>query len=262
MPNNALVIGGEGGIGSAICSTLKDADWTVISADVSIEFSDPGSHIPIDITDEESINKAAESVRETTGKLDALIISSGVFDHFPLSEYESGRLQRILEVNLVGVADCVNSFLGLLNRGGKIVILSSETSMVGLPFQPYGMSKRMLECYIDSIRQECKLIGIHVVSIRPGAHDTELLSFSKEALSRFNRSSAYSPYLGRVEKEGVQTIDRGGADPADVATVVKKAVSSSKPRAHYNVNVSFRFHLVRRLPRWLRENVIRQFLTR
>lgn len=258
MSGAVLVVGGEGGIGQAICRELKSENLDIISADLAVA-SFEAKRIPIDITDYASIQRAYDHILTLHENLRAVVVASGVFDHFPVSEFEPGRLERLLRTNVLGVANVINVFLPLLQSGSRIVIISSETALVGLPFQPYGMSKRMLECYIDSLRQECKLIGIEVVSIRPGAHATSLLEKSKHALVQYSPKSRYTKYLKRVADEGLRVINKGANHPEAVGRATRKALVRNS--SHVGVHISGEFKLMSLLPRQMREYILRRYIT-
>ena len=248
-----LVIGASGGIGTAISKLLVKSGWSVIGMDTAAAPTDLFDNklftdVCIDVTEETAFEAAIERHVPKLG-LSAVVYAAGVYDHFPLAEADNNRLERILSVNVLGFAHVVRlTFSRILAAKGRYIVVSSETALVSMPFQVYGMSKRMLEVYVDALYQELSVLGIPLITIRPGAHVTELLRKSRARLENYPSSSEFRPFLEAVKKRGQEVIDRGGADPIDVAKVVIMALESPKPKAYYHVNVAWYFRLLRVLP--------------
>ena len=253
MDKRALVIGSSGGIGNAICTELCQKGWQVLGVDIV----DPDAGMVAnsrftfcawDISGERPLAEVLHGSEAESG-LDAVIYAAGVYDHFPLAEAESGRLEKIIDINVLGFARVVSETLNKVSSaGGRYVVISSETAMVSLPFQVYGTSKRMLEAYTSSLQQELAMTGIPLVVIRPGAHNTGLLHHSRAALEQFNSGSKFSRQLEIVKRRGQEVIDRGAADPSAIAPVVIKALGAKRPRRIYHVNVALHFRLLQLLP--------------
>lgn len=249
----AIVAGASGGIGAAISELLIKSDWAVIGLDIApapvpLQESDLFTEVCVDVSDIDALAIAVE--KEVAQKrISAVIYAVGIYDHFPLAEMPPGGLKRILDINVMGFANLVRlTFSSILDTQGRYIVVSSETALVSMPFQVYGISKRMLEVYVDALRQELVLVGVPVISIRPGAHETDLLGQSHAKLQEYPESSVFSPFLDIVKKNGQRVIDRGAADPAAVATTVMKALGDRTPKSAYHVNVALHFRILSMLP--------------
>jgi NAD(P)-dependent dehydrogenase (short-subunit alcohol dehydrogenase family) len=113
----------------------------------------------LDITDEESIERARAAVSEATGgRLGALINNAGIAVGGPLETVPADDLRRILEVNVVGQVALTQALLPLLRiTQGKIVFVGSLGGRVAFPYAgPYHASKFAIEAIGDSLRTELR----------------------------------------------------------------------------------------------------------
>ena len=84
----ALVSGGNRGIGLEICRQLTDRGYTVVlgsrdekRGQEAAEKLDGDVHAwQLDVADEESVNRLAESVEEEFGRLDVLVNNAGIMN--------------------------------------------------------------------------------------------------------------------------------------------------------------------------------------
>ena len=121
----------------------------------------------------------------------------------PLVEMDGERLKRIFEVNFFAVCRVNRIFLPVLERGGRIVITSSELAPLDpLPFTGlYGVTKSAVEKYAFSLRMELKLLGYRVSILRPGAVKTGMIGVSTDRLTEFcEGTSLYSCNAKRFRK--------------------------------------------------------------
>ncbi len=263
----AVVAGASGGIGAAISELLIGSGWAVIGLDIApapvhLQESALFKEVCVDVADMDALTRAFEKDIPQKG-IRAVIYAAGIYDHFPLAEMPSGGLKHIVDVNVMGFANLVSlTFSGILDTKGRYIAVSSETALVPMPFQVYGISKRMLEVYLDSLRQELALVGVPVIAIRPGAHETELLKDSRSKLEEYSDSSSFSPFLDVVKSKGQAVIDRGAADPVAVARTVMKALTDKNPKSAYHVNVALHFRILKMLPDRLVQSIFRRVLGR
>src|SRR4051812_47247939 len=107
----ALITGGGGGLGEAICRTLSEAGVTLIVADVreaaarkvAQAIQDRGGKaqpLLLDIRDERQVEEALTRLVKDFGKLDILINNAGIDLTVPVEELSVEDFDRILAVNL------------------------------------------------------------------------------------------------------------------------------------------------------------------
>lgn len=153
-------------------------------------------------------------------------------------------------------------FTPILNRGGRIVIITSELAPLDpLPFTGiYAVTKAALERYAYSLRMEVNLLDISVSVIRPGAVNTGLLGDSVRALDRFcDNTKLYHCNADKFRKI-VDRVETRNIAPEVIAEKVCKALGSCHPKFVYNVNRNILLRLLNLLPDVLQTAVIKRIL--
>jgi NAD(P)-dependent dehydrogenase (short-subunit alcohol dehydrogenase family) len=255
QPRSVVVTGASTGIGAAcaqyldergfrvFASVRKQADADRISASGSARLEP----LFLDVTDAESIAKAAESVEaelQETG-LAGLVNNAGVSVDVPLECVDPGALRHQLEVNSIAPVVVTQAFLPLLRRArGRVVNVSSVNGRVATPFSgPYCMSKFALEAFTDCLRQELADWGMHVASVQPGAIETAMwdkarhADWSAEASKREldHYGEAYRAFK-KFEEQNVE-----GAVPCDVVSrAIFHTLTARRPRTRYPVGKNAR----------------------
>lgn len=135
-------------------------------------------HFACDISDEESVKKAAQALRNEFGKIDILIANAGIGgDAKNAKELHPGDFRRVIDTNLVGAVNAVSAVLPpMLNRGsGQLVAVSSLAGFRGLPKSAaYCASKAGMMAFFESVRLDVQNKGVDVTIIQPGFIKTPL----------------------------------------------------------------------------------------
>lgn len=239
----ALITGGAGGLGRITSEYLASKGWHVFSADVNQADTGKNEHpritpVHADITSEPSINDAFTFVSSKTDGLDAIIHLAGMLLIGSLVEIPGRDIERIINVNLLGVYRVNRTFLPLLlKRKGRIITVSSETGWQrAAPFNgPYAMSKHALEAYSDALRRELDLLGIRVIKVQPGAMKTGMTGSVEDLFYNAMQSSR----LYKEHLEAAVHLTKGvyakAGDPERLARVIHKTVTVKHPRIRYSV---------------------------
>jgi NADP-dependent 3-hydroxy acid dehydrogenase YdfG len=147
--------------------------------------------ITADVTDRDSLVRAAESVQGELGSADILVNNAGVMLLGPFSSEHSDELRQMVEVNLLGAMTATEVFLDQLRGGGgDLVNISSVAGRTARAFgSGYNATKWGLNGWSEALRQEL-LPDIRVMVIEPGAIATELTDHItdpsvKEATEKF-----------------------------------------------------------------------------
>lgn len=258
-----LITGVSGGMGRAISALLLERKYQVYGLDRKESGADKRLHfIPCDITDTKSVEAAFERVRASADSLDAIVHTAGIYDLDSLLEMDEERFRRIFEVNLFGVYRVNKRFVPMLNRGGRIVVTSSELAPLDpLPFTGvYAVTKAALEKYAYSLRMEVNLLDISVSVIRPGAVKTGMLQESTRALDSFSASTQLYRCNAQRFKRIVDMVETKNVAPEDIARLVRKALESRHPRFVYSINRNFLLRLMDFLPGALQTAIIKAIL--
>jgi NAD(P)-dependent dehydrogenase (short-subunit alcohol dehydrogenase family) len=153
----ALVTGGRGAIGAAICELLDDP----LAVDLpEFDVGDP------------------DAWRALEGEFDAAFLnagtSTGVADPAELSD---GEWQRILRANLEGVVYGTRELAArLMPNGGSIVATASLAGLTAMPFDPaYTATKAAVVGWVRAAAPNLAAHGIRINAICPGFADTPLV---------------------------------------------------------------------------------------
>nr|WP_246580540.1 SDR family oxidoreductase [Deinococcus aestuarii] len=222
----ALVTGGAGGIGTAICEVLAGAGATVLvgyaggearAAALAARLPGRGAHRALltRVDDSATLGTAAEGVRAREGRLDLLVNNAGVttpVPHADLDGLTDEWIDTILRVNVRGAFACVRAFAPLLREGegGLVVNISSVAGQTGLGSNvAYCASKAALDSLTRSLGRALAP-DIRVLSVSPGWVDGEYAQRMPTEL--IAAQTARTP-LGRI------------ARPEEVARAVLAAVT-------------------------------------
>ncbi len=183
----AVVIGGAGELGGAICRGLGQAGAHVVVADLTEEpcrkrvdqlhgLGVPASYCLVDVTSNESLERLlAESLR-ITGRVDVLVNCAGVNFGSPFLEHPEEKWDFIMAVNLKGVFRACQVFARHMVQagGGAILNIGSVTSHLPLSrVFAYSASKAGVLNLTRNIAQELAPKGVRVNAICPGFFPAE-----------------------------------------------------------------------------------------
>jgi 3-oxoacyl-[acyl-carrier protein] reductase len=143
----AVVTGGTGGIGAAICKALAEAGAAVAvgynSASEKAEAmlgelpGDGHMALRMPVTDTAALSEAIATLDERHSRLDLVVNSAGItrfVPHGDLDALDDALISRILDVNVRGVIASVRAALPLMRRsgGGAIVNISSIAGVTAI----------------------------------------------------------------------------------------------------------------------------------
>ena len=169
---NILITGVASGIGEAIKKVFIDNNHLVFGIDINATNND----YQADITNKEDLEKIKNDLISNNIKLDMIINVAGVHRMASLVESDYHMMKKVIDINLCGTMLVNKMFFELLNNNGRIIIVTSEVaSFDPMPFNGlYNISKTALDCYAQALRQEVNLLNKKVITIRPGAVETNL----------------------------------------------------------------------------------------
>ncbi|CAN5579279.1 SDR family oxidoreductase [soil metagenome] len=185
----ALVSGGNRGIGLETCRQLADKGYTVVlgsrdegQGQEAAEKLDGDVHArQLDVSDEDSVNRLAESIEEEFGRLDVLVNNAGISNDDGQSGVDADidRVREALEANLFGAWRLCEAAIPLMQRNGygRIVNISSGLGALedmGGSQPAYRVSKTSLNALTRILSSELRGTGILVNSICPGWVQTDM----------------------------------------------------------------------------------------
>jgi NADP-dependent 3-hydroxy acid dehydrogenase YdfG len=196
---SVLVTGGSSGLGAAICDALQTAGSRVVSLDR--RGSESVDTVVVDLADTAAAETATGEALSRLGSLDAVVCCAGVDSPGPLAVSARETWDRVLAVNLLGMAAVVRSALPILcDRHGRVITVASTLGhrAVG-DATAYCASKFGVVGFTRALAAECRdTVGVTLLT--PGGMHTPFFD---------GRAEQYKPGP-----------DACLADPADVAASV------------------------------------------
>ncbi len=184
----AIVTGGAGGIGAAICRRLAAEGGVVAVFDINLASAEQvaadirasGSRAEafvVDLTQQDSVEAAVSAVESQLGPVDILINNAG-WDHAaPFLKTDKALWDKIVAVNLYGPLYMHHAVLkGMAARGaGKVVNIASDAARVGSSGEAvYAFCKGGLLSFSKTMARELARKQINVNVVCPGPTDTAL----------------------------------------------------------------------------------------
>ena len=197
-----IVTGGASGIGKAtafllaregarvLIGDLDEAGGRAAAAEGSSERL-PIDYLPLDLTDERSIDDFVAAAHRQVARVDGLVNGAGWDQIQPFLENPPEMWDRIIAINLMGAVRLTRGLLPPMVAAstGKIVNISSDAGRVGSMGETvYAAAKGGLIAFTKSLARELARYRINVNCVCPGPTDTPLFQRQpermKEALTR------------------------------------------------------------------------------
>jgi short-subunit dehydrogenase len=177
-----FVTGASSGIGRSLSKRLAAGGEPVavvarreeLLAGLVKEIEEAGGRalaIRCDVTEGEAVREAVRRAESELGPTTRLIANAGGGNPTDSLNFEAEHIAAMVDLNLVGVANCIEAVLpGMLERGGgHIVAMSSLAGYRGLPGAAgYSAAKAALTAMMESLRVDLRGHGIDVTVLAPG----------------------------------------------------------------------------------------------
>jgi short-subunit dehydrogenase len=118
--------------------------------------------------------------------IDLLVNNAGLGDLGPFATAEPGRLDDIIQVNMMALTLLTRALLpGMLERKrGAILNVSSSACFLPIPnFAVYAATKAYVTSFSEALRGELHGTGIHVSALCPGPVRTEFMDVARRTSS-------------------------------------------------------------------------------
>ena len=195
----AIVTGGAGAIGAAICARLVEACATAYCVDRPGQPAPAGVRAaPCDVSDAAAVSAVLADVDRHAGRLDIVVHAAGITRDARLWKTSAEDWDLVLAVNLSSAFHLLHAAVPLMRRTGPgaIVLISSINGERGKIGQSsYAASKAGLNALARTAARELGAFGIRVNALAPGWIETPMTAAAPDEARQ--RALAESP-LGRL----------------------------------------------------------------
>lgn len=187
----AVVVGASSGIGAAVARKLAREGYKVAllarRQEQLDEVTEEINHLvgeqravfyEHDVTDFENITAMFQTVLQDLQNIDVLVYNAGVQPSVGISEFDAAKDHAMIDVNLKGAVAWLGEAAVLFERmgAGHLVGISSVAADRGRVLNPgYNASKAGISAYLEGLRNRLTRKGVHVLTVKPGYVDTDLL---------------------------------------------------------------------------------------
>lgn len=182
----ALVTGGSGGIGSAICQRLADEGAHVVICDLNADASEALAHKignasveTVDIADSQSARDMIDRVVTKHTKLDVLCNNAGINIRGALMDVSEDDWHKTLAVNLTAMFHLCQAVIPhmIAAGGGAIVNTASQWGLHPAPAHiAYNTSKAAVAAFTQNLGRDYAPDKIRVNAVCPGEVKTPMLA--------------------------------------------------------------------------------------
>jgi NAD(P)-dependent dehydrogenase (short-subunit alcohol dehydrogenase family) len=250
VPSKAVLITGcSSGIGHATAGRLVEDGWKVYATarrpETLDELKAKGCEtLALDVTDEESMRAAVDTVVAAEGAVGVLINNAGYSQSGAVESVPMDQVRRQFDTNVFGVLRLCQLVLpGMREQGwGKIVNLSSMGGRLTFPGGGlYHATKYAIEAISDALRFEVRGFGVDVILIEPGLIVTNFGDTATATVTP-DDGGAYAKFNNAVAKLTTDAykgpMSKLGGSPDVVAKTIVKALNASRPKTRYPVTAS------------------------
>ena len=206
------VIGASSGIGAATARLLLSKGATVALSARNQAGLEQAAHgyaaarlAAVDMTDHVALQAVHAGLQAAWGGIDLVLIVAGSYDEMRADQFDLAAANRLFDVNVRGVYQCLDVLLpDLLAQGhGGIGIVASIAGLSGLPKAlAYGPSKAALINLCESLYLDLRPKNHAVYLINPGFVQTALTAKNDFAMPALMSSDAAAIELVRGIERG------------------------------------------------------------
>jgi acetoacetyl-CoA reductase len=215
--NVALVTGGMGGLGTAICKALAKEGYKVVAnclpnfppkEEWLAKMKAEGFEVyagEADVTDYEQCGAMVKRIEAEIGQIDVLVNNAGITRDSMFRKMDKGAWDAVLSTNLDSVFNVTHHILpSMAERGyGRVINISSVNGVKGQFGQAnYSAAKAGILGLTKALAQEVAKKGVTVNAIAPGYIGTDMVMAIKEEVRDAIVATVPAGRLGRPDEIG------------------------------------------------------------
>lgn len=187
----AIITGASSGLGRAYAEEMDhraeiDEFWLIARReDRLIELSERLEHscriLPLDLTEEESIETVRALLEAEQPRVDTLISCAGFGKFGKAQDLSNGEIQAMIDLNCRAAVELTGVCIPYLRRGSRVLEVCSCAGFQPLPgLNLYAATKAFLLSYTRALAYELKARGVKVTAVCPYWIKTEFMSVARD----------------------------------------------------------------------------------
>ena len=232
-----VITGANSGIGLGLKNLYTKNGDRVITLDKSVE-QNTDTEFFCDVSVESEVLEVFDIIGEKYGHIDVLINCAGYAVYGATELIDTNKAKAMFDVNYFGMLSCIKGALKYMQKGSRIVNISSACAFFAVPFRThYSASKSAVSMLSYGLWMELKDSGIDVICICPGDVRT---NFSKNRVKTFDTNERY----GNKIEESAKQIDEREPKRMTIEFATKKMFkicNKKRPKQMYIVGSSMKW---------------------
>ena len=205
--------------------------------------------IKCDLSNYQSIESAINELKDKEKSVTILINNAGMGISGAVEYHSEEEIKKIIDINLTGLINVTRLSLPLMEKGSKIINVSSVAGPIAIPFQTlYSVTKAGVLAFSNGLRNELRPLGIKVTAVLPGDTKTGFTDAREKSVDNGRYEDRISKSVSKMEKD-----EKSGVPASKVAKKIVKVSKKKSPNTYYVVGTSYRLlvFLSRILPKRL-----------
>ena len=177
-----LITGGSDGLGRTLTESLSQENDVIILATneqklIEVANSNNCNYEVCDVSNYKLVEKSIKKIIDNFGRIDVLINNAGLWIQEELELNDSGRINSVVDVNLLGVINCSKAVIPIMknNKEGLIININSQAGINHKAKRVvYNATKWGVTGFSKSLQDEVAKYGIRVTNVMPGMMKTNM----------------------------------------------------------------------------------------
>ena len=241
-----LITGASSGIGLDSAKALLAEGHIVYGAARRVEKMKPieqagGKALFMDVTDQESVDKAVATIIDEQGHIDTAFLNAGYAVQGPVEMVSIEDAKAQYDTNVFGQARVLKAVLPHMRKvkKGHIMVTSSGAGSVTMPGMAwYPSTKHAIDALFGGLRMEMKDFGIDVSIVEPGYVNNEFINPARATMDKSDKvvkDPIYKAQQKALRENFKKSIESG--DKVSVITkLVVRAVNDRNKKRYYSAN--------------------------
>ena len=233
-----LITGTSSGLGKALAAAVLDrGDRVILAARRPEDVAELGAIYPettliqtLDVTNAEQVERTVSASVARFGAIDVLVNNAGYGYRAAVEEGDDAEVRRLFDTHVFGAVSLIKAVLPQMrarNSGTIVSVSSIGTQLTPAGSGYYVAAKAAIEALTGSLRAELLPLGIHAMTVEPGAFRTD---FSGRSLSQSATAlTDYAQTAGLRRKENDTSSGSQPGDPTKAALAILTAVDAGTP---------------------------------